>query len=139
MFGIMMSSSTRSNGFDLQQLQRLPAVDGGRHVRDSPRRASRRRQRVAIVLDVVDDEQRGVGCRSRVHSRRRQRRILPSSRGSSTGLVSKSSQPAASAFSLIAGHGMRGERDHRNVLGLRRGLDPPRRLPAVEHRAGSGP
>src|SRR6476646_5519166 len=57
------------------------------------------RERIAVVLVVVDDEQR---CDGRIHAAvpfGARARIFSSRRGISTGLVSKSSQPAAMALS----------------------------------------
>ena len=60
--------------------------------------------------------------------------IFPSRRGSSTGLVSKSSQPAASDFSLSSAIAWAVSAITGIALRRRIGLHPARRLPAVEHR-----
>src|SRR5262249_30052037 len=82
----------------MEQLQGLPTVGSGGDVEIAlPREPPAERE--SIVLDVVNNEQRGVAvahgpCPAGVSAR-----ILPSSRGSSTGLVSRSPPPAGSAFS----------------------------------------
>ena len=61
-------------------------------------------------------------------------RTLPRRRSNSTGLVSNSSQPAASAFSREPASAWADERDDRDGARLRVGLEPARRLPAVDDR-----
>src|SRR4029077_4214042 len=75
------------------------AVRGGRHVQIALSGKSSR-QRESIIINVVDYEQRRVAIVHDALPAGARARILPSSRGSSTGLGSKSSQPAAIAFSL---------------------------------------
>src|SRR5262249_3031037 len=83
----------------VEQVQSLTGV-GGRGDVEIALACQPSAQRESIVLDIVDDEQRGFGvAHDDPCSGGTSARILPMSRSSSTGLVSKSSQPAASAFS----------------------------------------
>ena len=69
----------------LQQLQGLPAIGSGRDIQISLA-GEPSRQRETIVLDVVDYQQRGVAIAHDVLPAGTSARILPSRRGSSTGL-----------------------------------------------------
>src|SRR5262245_34090140 len=61
------------------------------------------------------------------------RRTVATSRSNSTGLVSNSLHPAASALFALAGERMRGEGDDGDLAGLRIALEPSRSFPAVDH------
>src|SRR5262249_14213804 len=83
----------------VEQLQGLPPIGGGSDV-EIALAGKPAAQRKSIVLDVVNYEQRGFAVAHDPRPAGASARILPSSRSSSTGFVSKSSHPAASAFSL---------------------------------------
>src|SRR5262249_31867767 len=85
--------------FGVEQVQSVPAVGSGGDVQIALA-GKPTAQRESVVLDVVDHEQRGVAGAHDPRPAGVSARILPSSRCSSPGLVPKSSQPAASAFSL---------------------------------------
>jgi hypothetical protein len=116
----------------VDQLERARPALGGEDRVALARQAAR--ERVAVHLLVVDEEQRGV---HRVHEgpfaawRSRSAAIRRSRASKSIGFVSKSSQPAAVAFSrspTIAGR----QRDDRDRARRGVGLEPARALPPVD-------
>ena len=117
--GISTSSSTRSNARVAGERQRLVAA--GRHARRrKPVARQPARQRVPIGLVVVDDQERTLAGSPDLDPLQQQRSIFPRSCWKRTGLVSKSSPPAASAMIAIVGHRVGAQHDDRNVAGRAR-------------------
>ena len=123
----------RVGRIDAHQHADAPQPAGGiRRLREACERAGEKRHEIAAFHSIRP--------RSHLVARRPQPRsrkicsIFARRRSNSTGLVSKSSQPAASAFSRAPASACADSAMTGMVARRRIGLEAPGRLPAVDHR-----